>query len=86
MKKVRTRLIELRKKQNLKQRDVAKAVEITTSYYGMIEVGDRTPKLELARKIAQFFGVKMEDLFFEDSHNDPLSDELSVTSKERKIA
>lgn len=75
MKRARTRLIELRKKLNLTQRDVAKAVKITTSYYGMIEVGDRTPKLELAGVIARFFGVKVEDIFFEDAPNKLLSND-----------
>ena len=62
--KPRTYLINLRTKKGLKQRDVAKVLKITTSYYGMIELGTRDPRLKLAQKIAIFFGVKMEDVFF----------------------
>lgn len=61
----RTKLIQLRHERKLKQQDVAEAVGVTTSFYGMIEVGTRTPKLGLAKKIADYFGVCVEDIFFE---------------------
>lgn len=56
-------LKELRTKRNLKQREIAEALGITTSYYGMIELGKREPSLELALKISRYFGVKIEDIF-----------------------
>ena len=56
-------LKELRTKKNLKQREVAEAVGITTSYYGMIELGKREPSLELALRISRYFGLKIEDIF-----------------------
>jgi putative transcriptional regulator len=75
-------LIMLRNKRNLKQKDVAKAVGVTTSYYGMIELGERNPCLELAGKIANFFGTKVENIFFEDLNNKTLVNDASQDLKE----
>jgi len=60
----RIELIYLRKQNQLTQEDVAKSLNITTSYYGMIEQGVRTPSLELAGRIATFFKTKVESIFF----------------------
>lgn len=65
----RRKLIKLRTDKGLKQKDVAEALNITTSYYGMIEQGKRTPNLELARMIAQYFEKSIEEIFFNDTNN-----------------
>ncbi len=59
----RTELIRLREAKRLTQRDVAEAVGITQSYYGMIEAGVRTPRLRLALKIAEVFKTNAEAIF-----------------------
>lgn len=64
MKNPRATLITLRKNKNFRQKDVAKALGITTSYYGMIEQGCRTPNLKLANEIANFFEKKVDEIFF----------------------
>jgi len=64
MKTPRKILINLRKQRNKKQKDVAEAIGVTTSYYGMIEVGDRTPSLKHAIAIADYFGTQVEEIFF----------------------
>lgn len=76
MKKPRLKLINIRKNdpRKLKQREVAAVIGVTASYYGMIELGDRTPDLELAKKIADFWGVSIEELFFNDLINKTLCD------------
>ncbi len=66
MRPPRKNLIQLRKARGLKQKDVARAVGITTSFYGMLELNARNPSLELAIKISEFFGAKVEDIFFEE--------------------
>ncbi len=66
MRQPRKNLIQLRKARGLKQKDVARAVGITTSYYGMLELNARNPSLELAIKISEFFRAKVEDIFFEE--------------------
>lgn len=65
----RKNLIQLRKKINLTQNDIANELGITTSYYGMIEQGTRTPSLVLAKKIAMFFGKNIEEIFFNSKNN-----------------
>lgn len=59
------RLKELRAQNNLTQKAVARAVGITTSYYGMIELGVRKPSLSLAMDLARFFDTSVEDIFFD---------------------
>lgn len=62
-------LISLRKDCNWKQKDVVVKlkekydIEITISYYGMIEQGIRTPKLELAIAISSLFDKTPEEIF-----------------------
>jgi putative transcriptional regulator len=53
--KKRTFLKERRKNMGLTQEQVAKKLEISTTYYNQIEMGSRNPKLELAIKISEFF-------------------------------
>lgn len=48
---------------NKKQKEVAKDIGITASYYGMIESGTRKPSLSVAIKLSQYFGVPVETLF-----------------------
>ena len=57
------KLKELRAQSNLTQKAVAKAVGITTSYYGMIELGVRKPSLTLAMDLAKFFDTTVEEIF-----------------------
>ncbi len=51
------------------QREVAKAVKIVPDYYSMIERGVRTPGFNLAKKLADYFGHIVDDLFFADIKN-----------------
>ena len=55
----------LRTTNGLQQKDVAKAIGVTTSYYGMIEIGTRKPSLIIALKLAKFFNIPVEDIFLQ---------------------
>jgi len=44
---------------------VAQDLDITPQMLGAIERGSRTPSLALAKKIADYYGVAIEDIFFE---------------------
>lgn len=55
----------LRTTKGLQQKDVAMAIGITTSYYGMIEVGSRKPSLIIALKLANFFNIPVENIFLQ---------------------
>lgn len=59
---MKTKLLELRKSKNMLQREVAFACGITTAAYGSYEKGDREPTLETLSKLADFFGVAVDEL------------------------
>lgn len=71
-------LISLRKQRNWSQKDVVEKLRssydfhITVSYYGMIEQGVRTPKLELALTISSLFERTPDEIFFEHQNNEML--------------
>lgn len=58
------KLRELRLNKRLNQQNIAECLGITTSYYGMIENGVRTPNLILAYEIAKYFNTTIENIFF----------------------
>ncbi|MDF2857250.1 MAG: helix-turn-helix protein [Neobacillus sp.] len=54
-------LIELEKKHNIKPNIIAKMLGISKSYYSMIRNGDRPISRNVAFKLRNSFGVKLED-------------------------
>lgn len=68
----RETLVALRKERGWSQKDVVTelqkryGIDITASYYGMIESGVRTPRLRLAMAIADLFGNSIEEIFTQD--------------------
>lgn len=68
MKMIRDKLIELRGE--LSRPKVAKDLDITPQMLGAIERGDRTPSLPLAKKIAEYYNVSIDNIFFERKGND----------------
>jgi putative transcriptional regulator len=69
---VNNRLEELRKLRNIKQEDLATALEVSRQTIGSLENGRYNPSILLAFKIAKFFDVKIEDIFIyeEDNHEE----------------
>jgi putative transcriptional regulator len=63
----RTKLIKLRGDKS--RQNVAYDLEITPQMLGAIERGDRTPSLPLAKKIADYYKVSVDDIFFEEEGN-----------------
>lgn len=61
----REKLTKLREKNNFTQCQVAEKIGVTTSYYGMIEQGVRTPALDIAKNISDFFCKSIEEIFFD---------------------
>lgn len=80
----RTCLIEARKTLGFTQEDVAACLGISSSHYSMIESGDRTPSLPLARKISQLLHTPIERLFFDhelhEACDSAARDEQAATS------
>ncbi len=52
-----------RLEKGLKVEDVAEQVEITGSYYTMIEGGSRNPSVKVAKKLGCVFGVEWTRFF-----------------------
>lgn len=61
---MKNKLLVLREEFLLTQKEIAEKVGITTSHYGMIELGVRNPSLITARKLAVFFNTTIENIFF----------------------
>ena len=62
---VNNRVFGLRKKMEVTQEDLAKAVGVTRQTIIAIEKGNYTPSVMLAIKIARFFKKPVEDIFYE---------------------
>ena len=60
---MKTRIKELRKEQKLSQEELAYAVGTTRQTITSIEVGKYTASLQLAYRIAKYFGLTIEDVF-----------------------
>lgn len=57
------RLIKLRG--NRTQQDVAKANNLSVSAIGMYERGERIPRDEIKIRLAKYYGVPVQDIFFD---------------------
>ena len=60
---MRTRIKELRKEHDLSQEQLAFAVGTTRQTITSIEVGKYIASLNLAYKLAHYFGLTIEDVF-----------------------
>jgi len=67
---VQTKLKVYRAMNDLTQEDLAKAIGVTRQTVIAMEKGKYNPSLELAFKIAHYFKVKIEDIFFYDQNNE----------------
>jgi putative transcriptional regulator len=64
---MKTRIKEFRAKKNLTQEELAHKVGIRRETLVFLEKGKYNPSLKLAHSVAEFFGVKIEEIFiFED--------------------
>ena len=60
------RIRELRKQNNITQDELAKAVRVTRQTVISLENGRYNASLQLAHKIAVYFGMAIEDIFIFD--------------------
>ena len=60
----RTWLKEMRQKANMTQLDMAKKLDITESYYSLVESGKRQTPMDMlfASKIGLIFGITLNDI------------------------
>jgi putative transcriptional regulator len=57
------------------QEEIAKAIDVTQSAYSQYESGSRMPRHEIMLRLARFFGVTVDSLFFTDELNEVFSSE-----------
>lgn len=58
------RLRELRKSRGLSQAELAEALEVSRQTINAVEADKYDPSLPMAYRLAAFFGVPVEELFF----------------------
>lgn len=64
---MKNRLKVLRAERDWTQADLATALEVSRQTINAIETGKFDPSLPLAFKVARLFGLKIEDIFQDDS-------------------
>ncbi len=60
---MKNRLEEIRKQHDLKQEDLAAALEVSRQTIGSLENSRYNPSIILAFKIARYFNMNIEDIF-----------------------
>ena len=60
---MKNRLEALRKQRNIKQEELAAALDVSRQTIGSLENGRYNPSILLAFKIARYFGLSIEDIF-----------------------
>jgi len=69
---MKNRIHELRKERRITQNELADAVDVTRQTIISLENGKYNASLVLAHKLAQFFGVTIEDIFIFDEEEENL--------------
>lgn len=71
---MREKLKRLRLNKGLSVDEIADEFNISSSHYYKIEAGTRNPTMHLAKRIADYFGKEIEELFF-NQKKDEMSNE-----------
>lgn len=59
----KNRLEELRRQKGLKQEELADLLGVSRQTIGSLENGRYNPSIQLAFKVAKYFGLNIEDVF-----------------------
>lgn len=65
---LRNKVAALRRERGITQEELADALEVSRQTISSIENGRYNPSLELAFRIARFFGLTIEEIFQEDEY------------------
>ena len=60
---MKNRLEEIRKQRNVRQEELAEALEVSRQTIGSLENGRYNPSIILAFKIAKYFNMRIEEIF-----------------------
>ena len=61
---MKNRIEEIRKEKGIRQEDFAKALGVSRQTISSLETGRYNPSISLAYKIARYFSLTIEDVFF----------------------
>ena len=75
---MKNKVQELRKQKGLNQEELAEELGVVADYVSMIERGARSPGFALAKKIADFFDMTIDEVFFDNESNDSFYEESEV--------
>ncbi|MGX5575208.1 helix-turn-helix transcriptional regulator [Bacillus toyonensis] len=75
-------LIKLREDKGLKQFEIAKTLDISSNYYCEIEKGKKNPRWNIAMRIAEFFGVSVDNFFYNPTRVLRVYEEMEVKENE----
>ncbi|MDM5258889.1 MULTISPECIES: helix-turn-helix transcriptional regulator [Bacillus cereus group] len=75
-------LIKLREDKGLKQLEIAKTLDISSSYYCEIEKGKKNPRWNIAMRIAEFFDVSVDNFFYNPTRVSRVNKEMKVKENE----
>ena len=67
---MKNRVEELRKERGISQFEFARAIRVSRQTVSSIENGKYNPSLELAFVIAEYFGMKIEEIFLWERSTD----------------
>ncbi|HOB41409.1 MAG: helix-turn-helix transcriptional regulator [Limnochordia bacterium] len=65
---MKNKVAALRRERGITQEELADALEVSRQTISSIENGRYNPSLELAFRIARFFGLTIEEIFQEDEY------------------
>lgn len=71
-------LRELRKQKDLTQQELASALKLSISTITSIETGRHPPRLDVARKIARYFQVGIDDIDWPERDDDPKANPVAA--------
>ena len=63
---MKNRIEEIRKQRGIRQEELAKLMGVSRQTISSLETGRYNPSIFLAHKIAQFFGMTIEEVFLFD--------------------
>lgn len=66
---MKNRIEEIRKEKGIRQEDFAKSLGVSRQTISSLETGRYNPSIFLAYKIAQHFGMTIEEVFIFDSES-----------------
>lgn len=60
---MKNRIVEIRNSKGIKQDELAKAMGVSRQTISSLENGRYDPSIQLAFKLAKYFGMKIEEVF-----------------------